>query len=176
MWNFARRVCVCVRERESHHSAASFVSVCVCEKEREGDTVTRQRLVCKHIRASSLCLSRNSVSLSAWTDGKTKDIINCLRYKFESWSLRLWKGALHVRRGLWCSADHNALCQLANQSRLGFSGGGSLCLREAGHRGPTIMYSIWNIICFLNNKTCQHILLHQIHKIMIFKKSIIWPL
>ncbi len=26
-------------------------------------------------------------------------------------------------------------------------------------------------MCFLNIKACQHILLHQIHKIMIFKKS-----
>ncbi len=49
-------------------------------------------------------------------------------------------------------------------------------LREAGHRGPTIMYSIWKIRCFLNIKTCQHILLHQIHKIMIFKKHHMTPL
>ncbi len=47
---------------------------------------------------------------------------------------------------LWCSANHNTLCQLANQSRLHLSEGGALLkkthLREAGHRGPTIMYSI----------------------------------
>ncbi len=47
---------------------------------------------------------------------------------------------------LWCSANHNALCQLANQSRLHLSEEGTLQktnhLREAGHRGPTIMYSI----------------------------------
>ncbi len=43
-------------------------------------------------------------------------------------------------------------------------------LREAGHRRTTIMYSIWKIINFLNIiASCQHILLHQIHKIMIFK-------
>ncbi len=30
---------------------------------------------------------------------------------------------------------------------------------EAGHRGPTIIYSIWKM-CFLNIKACQHILLH----------------
>uniref|UniRef100_A0A671PQX2 SET domain-containing protein n=1 Tax=Sinocyclocheilus anshuiensis TaxID=1608454 RepID=A0A671PQX2_9TELE len=35
---------------------------------------------------------------------------------------------------LRCSANHNALGQLANQSRLRLSEGG------AGHRGPTIMY------------------------------------
>ncbi len=33
------------------------------------------------------------------------------------------------------------------------------------------MYSIWKLMCFLNIKACQHILLHQIHKIMIFKKA-----
>ncbi len=30
------------------------------------------------------------------------------------------------------------------------------------------MYSIWQIMCFLNIKACQNILLHQI---MIFKKA-----
>ncbi len=44
---------------------------------------------------------------------------------------------------------------------------------EAGHRGPTTMYSIGKIMCFLNIKACQHILLHQI---MIFKKHHITPL
>ncbi len=42
---------------------------------------------------------------------------------------------------LWCSANHNALCQLANQSRLRLSEG-TKRLREVGHRGLTIMYSI----------------------------------
>ncbi len=35
-----------------------------------------------------------------WNDGKTKDIINCLCIYFESWSSRLWKGALHFWRVL----------------------------------------------------------------------------
>ncbi len=72
-------VCVCVlvckREREgereiergSQHSVC--VCVCVCARAftcmRDGDTVTSPpRLVCKHIRASSLCLSHDSVPLS----------------------------------------------------------------------------------------------------------------
>ncbi len=38
-------------------------------------------------------------------------------------------------------------------------------LREAGHKGPTIIHSYWKIMCFFNIKACQHILLHQI---MIF--------
>ncbi len=36
------------------------------------------------------------------------------------------KGALHFRRDLWCSANHNALGQLDNQSRLCLSEGGTL--------------------------------------------------
>ncbi len=39
---------------------------------------------------------------------------------------------------------------------------------EAGHRGPTIMYSIWKIMCFFNIKACKNILLH---KIISFKKA-----
>ncbi len=60
------------------------------------------------------------------------------------------KGALHFQRGLWCLTNHNAPCQLANQSRLRLSEGGTL---------------------ILNIKSCLHILLHQIHQIMIFKKK-----
>ncbi len=54
-------VCVCVCERERVAKSCVCVLVCVSE----GDTVTQSRLVCKHIRASSLCLSRDSVPLSA---------------------------------------------------------------------------------------------------------------
>ncbi len=43
-------VCVCV-------------SVCVLACVREGDKVTQPRPVCKHIQASSLCLSCDSVPL-----------------------------------------------------------------------------------------------------------------
>jgi len=74
MWSFACRVCV-------------SVCVCVWERERERDRHT-QRVISK--RAS--------------TDGKTKDIINCLFFHFESWSSQLWKGALNFDSWLWCSA------------------------------------------------------------------------
>jgi len=45
---------------------------------------------------------------------------------------------------LQCSANNNALGQLANQSRLHLSERGTLLTRltKAGHRGPIIMYSI----------------------------------
>ncbi len=95
------------------------VCVCVCVGERE-----TPRLVCKHIRASSLCLSHDSVPIpfGAWTDGKIKDIINCLYIYFERWSSRCYISDSCLR----CSANHNALCQLANQSRLRLSEGGTL--------------------------------------------------
>ena len=40
--------------------------------------------------------------------------------------------------------------------------------QKAGHRGETIMYSMWKIMCFLSLKPHKHISLHQIHKIMFF--------
>ncbi len=39
---------------------------------------------------------------------------------------------------------------------------------KARHRGATIMYSMWKIMCLLNLKPHKHIALHQIHKIMLF--------
>ncbi len=99
-------VCVCVfeRERGSHHSTSAIlytacvcvcVCVCVCEKVRE-----RQG----HISQQSLQRIRNRLNHSffhtsiitvchatlfpsrAGTDGKTKDIINCL---YLHWKLKL---------------------------------------------------------------------------------------
>ncbi len=126
-------VCACVWERERERELERVTvqcRVCVCVRVRcvraiEGDTVTSQlRLVCKHIRASSpSCIMFPSL---AWTDGKTKDMINCLCIYFESWSSQLWKETFHFRCGLWCSANHNALGQLANQRRLRLSEGGTL--------------------------------------------------
>uniref|UniRef100_A0A673H826 BET1 homolog n=1 Tax=Sinocyclocheilus rhinocerous TaxID=307959 RepID=A0A673H826_9TELE len=40
--------------------------------------------------------------------------------------------------------------------------------KKAGHRGETIMYSMWKIMCFFNFKPHKHISLHKIHKIMFF--------
>ncbi len=44
----------------------------------------------------------------------------------------------------------------------------STCFRKAGHRGATIMYSIWKMFLFFYFKPHKHIALHQIHKIMLF--------
>ncbi len=80
-WLFKCRVLrvVCVWEREMGHSAAQRVSVCVCSRVwKEGDTVTSQPQLHHCVCHVTLFPSR------AWTDGKTKDIINCLYFYFES--------------------------------------------------------------------------------------------
>ncbi len=117
-----------------------LLSVCAHERERERERemVTSQRSVQRARNRLNRGLFANTYELHhcvchvtlfpfrAWTDCKTKDIVNCLYIHFESWSSWLWKGALCFRRGLWCSANHNALCQLANQSRLCLSEGETL--------------------------------------------------
>ncbi len=130
------RVCVRERERQGHISAHQLNhSLCVCvyewERERERDghikaECTAHQTACLQTHTSLITDSDSLLPSRAWTDGKTKDTINCLYIHFESWSSRLWKEALHFRRGLWYSANHNALCQLANQSRLCLSEGGTL--------------------------------------------------
>ncbi len=100
---------ICIRRGFSNRSSVDAVMTRrSCEqqpRERERDRVTSQRRV-QHVRNSlnhSLfvnihhCICHATLFPSrAWTDGKTKDIINCLYFNFESWSSRLWKGATHA--------------------------------------------------------------------------------
>ncbi len=76
-------VCVCVsereRERETDRQSHSGVS-CLNRGLYTANTYEDHHCVCH----ATLFPSR------AWTDGKTKDIINCLYIYFESWSSRLW--------------------------------------------------------------------------------------
>ncbi len=141
-WLFKCRVLqvVCVRERErdrpghitSHQlSLSRLVCVCVWEKERErerGGVISQRRVqpVGNHLNRGLFANANTYEHFRARTDGKTKDIINCLYYNLESWGSRSWKGALHFRCSLWCSANHNALCQLANQNWLRLLEGGTL--------------------------------------------------
>ncbi len=102
------------------------VCVCVCE----GNRVTSQRSVQpvrNHLKRGLCttntyehhhCLSRNSVPLSVkLTDGKTN---------FKAEARDYGKGRYISDACLWCSSNHNALGQLANQSRLCLSEGGAL--------------------------------------------------
>ncbi len=121
MQSFACRVCVCVSvrvwEREMG-SQRSVVCVCVCVRRgRHGHITTA---------ASSLCLSRDCSPLGLELMVKLRTLLTVFTFILKAKARKLWRGALHFRRGLWCSANHNALCQLANQSRLCLSEGGTL--------------------------------------------------
>ncbi len=70
------------------------------------------------------------------------------------------------------SANQNALDSCPIRARLS-SQNDELCksqraFRKAEHRGATVMYSMWKIMCLFNLKTHKHIALHQIQKIMFF--------
>ncbi len=104
----------CVRERErgSHHSGVYSMS----------EIVLIVACVQTHMNIMSVTRLRSPPGLELMVKLRTLLAV----FNFESWSSRLWKGVWHLQRGLWCSANHNALCQLANQSRLCLSEGGTL--------------------------------------------------
>ncbi len=125
-WGLLRVVCVCA-------CVCARARVCVCVWERERNMYSPSEIIliaaCLQTHTSIITVSVCHATLfpfQAWTDAKTKDIINFLYFNFERWNSRLWKGAFHFWHGLWCSANHNALGQLANQSRLCLSEGGTL--------------------------------------------------
>ncbi len=112
------RACVCVCERErvtSQHirylNRVLCVCVCVCERERERDKVASQR----YVQRGGNCLNRGlfethtsfitvSVTWLCYPLGlelmvKLRTLLSVFTLIF-SWSSRLWKGALHFRRGL----------------------------------------------------------------------------
>ncbi len=106
-------VCVCVRERDrvTHHSGVNYLNC--------GLSANAYELYHGVCHATLF-------RLRAWTDAKTKNIINCLYFSFESWSLWLWSYISYISDlCLWFLANHNALGQLANQSRLCLSEGGA---------------------------------------------------
>ncbi len=96
-------VCVCVWERERERERVTSqsrvcvcvcVCSCVCERGRHGHITT---MACVQTHTSFITVCHVTLFPSrAWTDGKTKDIINCLYIYFESWSSRLWRGVLHL--------------------------------------------------------------------------------
>jgi len=85
-------VCVCERESHSCSVVCVCVCVCVCSLVWERKTRSHNRGLCANTyKLHTICNATLSPFL-AWTDGKTKDIINCLYFSFESWSSRLCKG------------------------------------------------------------------------------------
>ncbi len=96
---------VCERDRVT---SAILIATCMCVRERNGHSVQRVKVLiaaCLHIHKSIIteCHATQFPS-QAWTDGKTKDIINCLYFSFESWRLlmisRLFEPGLNINLNL----------------------------------------------------------------------------
>ncbi len=131
MQSFACRVCVCVCvcvwecarvwEREMG-SQRSVVCVCVCVH------VCEKRETRSHHNRGFITVSVTWLCspLGLELMVKLRTLLTVFTFILKAKARKLWRGALHFRRGLWCSASHNALCQLANQSRLCLSEGGTL--------------------------------------------------
>ncbi len=112
--SFARRVCVCV-----------CLCVCACERER----VTSQRRVCergRHGHTTAACFVMRLCSpFGLELMVKLRTLLTVFPFILKAKACDYGKGR-YISECLWCSANHNALCQLANQSRLCLSEGGAL--------------------------------------------------
>ncbi len=123
--------CVCVWERESHITV-SCVCVCVCvwERERAGHITACQRLiaVCLQSHTSIITVSVTWLcsSLGLELMVKLTTLLTVFTLILKAEARDYGKGRYISDECLRCSANHNALCQLANQSRLRLSEGGTL--------------------------------------------------
>ncbi len=116
-------ICYWLFKRRVLHAVCVCVLACV----REGDTVTSQPwLVYKHIRASSLCLSRLCSPLGLELMVKLRTLLTVFTFILKAKAHDYGKARNISNLSLWCSANLNALGQLANQSRLCLSEGGTL--------------------------------------------------
>ncbi len=111
---FARRVCVCVRERERDRvTVESAVLIVACLLQTHTSIIT--------VSVTWLC---SPLGLELMVKLRTLLTVFTFILKDEARDYR--KGRYIFDECLWCSANHNALRQLANQSRLCLSEGGTL--------------------------------------------------
>ncbi len=144
-WLFKCEVCasyLCVRERERERererdrgSAQYCVCVCVCARLCETRSHNHGLFASTYEHHHCVCHATLFPS-RAWTDGKTKDILfiylfivfTTVKFTFilKAKACDYGKGRYISDDCMWCSANHNALGQLANQSRLCLSEWGTL--------------------------------------------------
>ncbi len=123
-------VCVCVRERVTAEALCVCVCVCVCvcalmcERGRQGHTT----VACVQTHTSFITVSVMRLCSPFWLElmVKLRTLLTVFTLVLKVEACDYKKGEFHFRCSLWCSANHNALCQLANQSRLYLSKGGTL--------------------------------------------------
>ncbi len=89
----------------------------------------------KHIRASSLSLTRLCSPLGLELMVKLRTLLTVFTFILKAEARDYGKGRYISNECLWCSANHNALGQLANQSRLRLLEGGDFVENEAFERG-----------------------------------------
>ncbi len=129
------RACVCERERESHHSVVcvcvrACVCVCarvcarVCERGRQGHTTAA--CLQTHKSFITVSLTRLCSPLGLELMVKLRTLLTVFTFILKAKARDYGKGRYISDSCLRCSANHNALCQLANQSRLRLSEGGTL--------------------------------------------------
>ncbi len=111
---------VCVRERESHQHR---VCVCahMCKRGRRGHTTA----ACLQTHTSIITVS-DSVPLRLELMVKLRTLLTVFTFILKPKACDYGKGHYISDSCLRCPANHNALCQLANQSRLCLSEGGTL--------------------------------------------------
>ncbi len=129
-------VCVCVwvsewvsewvrasereRERESHITAS-----CVCERGRHGHTAVACVLQ-THTSIIIVSVTRLCSPLGLELMVKLRTLLTVFTFILKAKARDYGKGRYISDSCLRCSANHNALCQLANQSRLRLSEGWAL--------------------------------------------------
>ncbi len=127
MRSFARRVCVCVCAR-----ARARVCVCVCVRERESYiTMESAFLTAACVLQIRMSIITVSVMRLCYPFGlelmvKLRTLLTVFIFTLKAEARDYCKGRYISNACLWCSANHNALGQLANQSRLCLSEGGAL--------------------------------------------------
>ncbi len=122
-----RVVCVCERgrERESQRCVLCVcVCACMCERGRNGHT-TAACVLQTHTSFITVSVTRLCSPLGLELIVKLTTLLTVFTIILKAKACDFGKGHYIFRRGL-CSANHNALCQLANQSRLRLLEGGTL--------------------------------------------------
>ncbi len=113
MQSFVRRVCVCV---------------CVCERERERETQGHITVESAFLIAACLQTHTSIITVSVTRLCSSLELTTLLpvfTFILKAEARDYCKVRYISEERLWCSSNHNALGQLANQSRLCLSEGGA---------------------------------------------------
>ncbi len=121
------------RQFREPRKVVARVSVSVSEREREREghiTVESAFLIvaCLQTHTSFITVSvtRLCSPLGLELMVKLRTLLTVFIFTLKAEARDYGKGSYISDACLWCSANHNALCQLANQSRLRLSEGGAL--------------------------------------------------